>query len=348
MKLLTEKPGDVHGSYRDLVDHFIDPGGLKQQRGSGQYVAQAGSEGQMTYVVALKSFREKEAGQKLEGKEHIRFFQFDFSAKTFFESLMSHKHNIPLILLPVDLENPPAPTGETETEQNVAFLDDASVSRLMADQKKLYSYMIKTFDAAYIRELISQFELVDRQGRGDKLDLVWKESGERVNKPSVALPPGDPRNKSAGSVGHEGYRTYAESVEILRAALQEGPEKFWQLIAKTSGYTGAAGETQFVISANYYKEKGYDKDGFGYVGIIYVGRQAVTELAQRYADVLNQKIFDMFAQVQTLSQQINAYFVAGDKPQALAAAETAGTLKAGAEEYAAKDMEQQQAIAAKE
>ena len=84
------------------------------------------------------------------------------------------------------------------------------------------------------------------------------------------------------------------------------------------------------------------------MGIIYVGRQAVTELAQRYADVLNQKIFDMFAQVQTLSQQINAYFVAGDKPQALAAAETAGTLKAGAEEYAAKDMEQQQAIAAKE
>tara|TARA_R100000008_G_scaffold45684_1_gene26833 strand:+ start:97 stop:1674 length:1578 start_codon:yes stop_codon:yes gene_type:complete len=348
LKLLTEKPGDVHGSYKDLVDHFIDPGGLKQQRGSGQYVAQAGAEGKMTYVVALKSFREKEAGQKLEGKEHIRFFQFDFSAQTFFESLMSHKHNIPIVLLPADLENPPAQTGEMENEQNVAFLEDEVVARLMADQKKLYAYMIKTFDATYIKELIAQFELVDREGRGSKLDLIWKETGERVNKPSVVLPPGDPRNKSAGSVGHEGYRTYAESVELLQAALQESPEKFWQLIALTSGYTGAAGETQFVISANYYKEKGYDKDGFGYVGIIYVGKQAVVELAQNYADVLNQKIFDMFAQVQTLSQQINAYFVAGDKPQALAAAETAGVLKAGAEEYAAKDLEQQQAITAKE
>ena len=71
-------------------------------------------------------------------------------------------------------------------------------------------------------------------------------------------------------------------------------------------------------------------------------------MAQRYADVLNQKIFDIFAKVQTLSQQINAYFVAGDKPQALAAAETAKEIKAGAEEYAAQDIEQQQAMAAKE
>ena len=170
-------------------------------------------------MVALKSFREKEAGQKLEGKEHIRFFQFDFSAQTFFESLMSHKHNIPLVLLPADLENPPAQTGEMENEQNVAFLEDEVGARLMADQKKLYAYMIKTFDATYIKELIAQFELVDREGRGSKLDLIWKETGERVNKPSVVLPPGDPRNKSAGSVGHEGYRTYAESVELLQLSL---------------------------------------------------------------------------------------------------------------------------------
>ena len=89
LKLLTEKPGDVHGSYKDLVDHFVDPGGLKQDPESGQYVGGAGAEGRMTYVVALKSFQEKEAGEKLKGKEYIRFFQFDFSAETFFESLMS-------------------------------------------------------------------------------------------------------------------------------------------------------------------------------------------------------------------------------------------------------------------
>ena len=58
LKLLGEKPGDVHGSYRDLVDHFIDPGGLKQDPESSQYVGQAGAEGKMTYIVGLKTFRE--------------------------------------------------------------------------------------------------------------------------------------------------------------------------------------------------------------------------------------------------------------------------------------------------
>jgi hypothetical protein len=337
LKLLTDKPGDVHGSYRDLVDHFIDPGGVKQQRDSGQFVGSAGAEGKMTYVVALKSFREKEAGEKLKGKEHIRFFQFDFSAKTFFESLMSHKHNVPLILLPQDLEDPPeAGSGEMESEENTAFLSDEVVARLMSDQKKLYNYMVKSFDTNYVRELVSKFDLTDRGDRG-KLDLVWKETGERVAKSSVVLPPGDPRNKSAGEKSHQGYRTYAESVKLLQAALQESPEKFWGLISKTSGYTGAAGETQFLISASYYKERGYDQDGFGFVGIIHVGRQAVTELAEKYADVLNQEIFDMFKKVETLGNQINSYFVAGDKPQALQAAKTAQDIKAGTEEFAARD-----------
>lgn len=343
LKLLTDKPGDVHGSYRDLVDHFIDPGGVKQQRDSGQFVGSAGAEGKMTYVVALKSFREKEAGEKLKGKEHIRFFQFDFSAKTFFESLMSHKHNVPLILLPQDLENPPEPgSGEMETEEDLAFMSDDILGRLMSDQKKLYSYMVKTFDATYMRELVDQFAVEDRGNRG-KLDLVWREdgergkAGERVVKSAVRLPPGDPRNRSAGEKSHKGYRTYAESVKLLQGALQESPDKFWNLISKTSGYTGAAGETQFVISASYYKERGYDQDGFGFVGIIHVGRQAVTELAEKYADVLNQEIFDMFKKVETLGNQINSYFVAGDKPQALAAAGTAQDIKTGTEEFAARD-----------
>ena len=63
----------------------------------------------------------------------------------------------------------------------------------------------------------------------------------------------------------------------------------------------------------------------------------MTELAQKYADVLNQEIFDMFKQVETLGNQINSYFVAGDKPQALAAAKTAQDIKTGTEEFAARD-----------
>jgi len=335
LKLLTEKPGDVHGSYKDLVDHFVDPGGLKQDPESGQYVGRAGAEGRMTYVVALKSFQEKEAGEKLKGKEYIRFFQFDFSAETFFESLMSHKHNVPLLLLPVDMATEPEIGGEMETEQNVDFLSDEQVASLHGTSKKVYNYLIGAYDATYLREILPKLELKP-SASGKKMFIVSKETGEPIKRKDIELPSGDPRRKSAGERGHEGYRTYAESVKLLKAALSRDKNEFWGLISKTAGYSGAAGETQFVISANYYKEKGYDKDGFGYVGIIYVGRQAVTELAQNYAEVLNQQIFDLFSKVQTLSQQINSYFVAGDKSEGVAAASTAGQIKAETEEYMQK------------
>lgn len=335
LKLLTESPGDVHGSYRDLVDHFVDPGGLKQDPESGQHVGAAGAEGRMTYVVALKSFKEKEAGEKLKGKEYIRFFQFDFSAETFFESLMSHKRNIPLLLLPNNLDAEPSIGGEMETEQNVEFLSDDEVASLHGSSKKVYDYLVKAYDAGYLNEILPQLELKP-SASGRKMFIVSKETGEPIKRKDIELPPGDPRLKSAGSKGYEGYRTYAESVKILMAALSRDKNEFWSLISKTSGYTGAAEETQFLISASYYKEKGYDKDGFGYVGIIYVGREAVTELAQNYADVLNQQIFDLFSKVQSLSEQINAYFVAGEKGEGIAAANTAGQIKAETEEYMQK------------
>ena len=335
LKLLTEKPGDVHGSYRDLVDHFVDPGGMKQDPESGQYVGTAGTEGRMTYVVALKSFQEKEAGEKLEGKEYIRFFQFDFSAETFFESLMSNKNNVSLLLLPNDLDADAPAGGEMETEQNVEFLSDEEVASLHGSSKKVYSYLVGAYDAAYLREILPKLELKP-SASGKKMFIVSKETGEPIKRKDIELPSGDPRRKSAGERAHQGYRTYAESVKILRNALAQDKNKFWQLISKTSGYTGAAGETQFIISANYYKEKGYDKDGFGYVGIIYVGQQAVKELAQKYADVLNQQIFDLFSRVQELSQQINSYFVAGDKAEGMAAAKTAGKIKSETEDYMKK------------
>ena len=181
--------------------------------------------------------------------------------------------------------------------------------------------------------------------------LVGPDDQPLVYKP---LPSGDSRWKKVGAKKYTEYLDFKTSVGILQQALSEAPEKFWELISKTSGYEGSVkvpghgSVTQFVVSASYYKEKNYDLDGFGYVGMIYVGRQAVTDLAQRYASVLNQQIFDIFEQVQRLSEQINSYFVAGDKPQALAAAETAKEIKAGTEEYAAQDIEQQSAMAAKE
>ena len=338
LKLLTDKPGNVHGSYRDLVDHFIDPGGLKQDRESGQFVGQAGGEGKMTYVVALKSFREKDAAQALAGTEYIRFYQFDFTAQTFFESLMSDKKNVKLLLLPQDMGQPPEQQTQDETYNPIP---DDVLKTLVAGRNNgydpgtawAYKAILQNYDSEYAMEILADADVVphpDNPEKNKKMVLV-NPDGEPITYKK--LPTGDSRWKKVGKQTYQGYLDYKESVNILRDALVESPEKFWGLIARTSGYEGNAGETQFNIHANYYRGKFYNQDGFGYVGQISVGKGAVNDLAQKYAATLNQQIFDLFEKVETLSNQINAYFVAGDKGQGMAAAQTAKQISAETEEY---------------
>ena len=62
----------------------------------------------------------------------------------------------------------------------------------------------------------------------------------------------------------------------------------------------------------------------------------MTYLAQKYVDVLNQQIFDLFERVELLANQINAYFVGGDKNQGLEAARTAGQIEKRQRAYVKK------------
>ena len=71
----------------------------------------------------------------------------------------------------------------------------------------------------------------------------------------------------------------------------------------------------------------YLEDGFGYLGQIKIGQQAVRELAEQYVDILNQQIFELFSRVEKLSNEINSYFIGGDKEQGIEAARTAGQIE---------------------
>ena len=333
LKLLTgEGGGYVHGSYRDLVDHFIDPGGLKQDPESRHFVGKAGSGGSMTYVVALKTFREKDIEERnvLAGEEYIRFYQFDFSAEVFLDLMRTYQHNTDLLYLPKDLSSPP---DEGVTHDNkYSPLSPEQVDSLNGAHKKMYQHILSTYDQNYASELFADMELMTQPG-SRKAKLVWLSSGEPVRKQDFTLGAGDERRLKVGNKTYAGYMSVKESVGMLEAALRESPEKFWALIARTAGYEGDAGETQFTIPKSYYQNKFYDQDGFGYVGQISVGREAVTKLAEKYVDVLNQSIFDIFKQVEDLTNQINSYFVAGDKPSGLAASNTASDLSVKTKEH---------------
>jgi len=341
LKLLGEKPGDVHGSYRDLVDHFIDPGGLKQDPESDQYVGQAGAEGKMTYIVGLKTFKEAGSGAALTGTEAqaIKFYQFDFSPRTFLGSLLSYKKNYKLLLLPEDLTSDPAqeaPATEDDTYRPISM--DSEEATLWAKGgpggMNQYLKILDSYDVDHVKELLAGAELLDAEDppRGKKFRLY--RDGEPVT--FEKLPPGDSRWKDVGAKTFKGYRSFKESVALLRAALAKGPDHFWALISRTSGYEGSAGETQFIVSSRYYKGKFYDQDGFGYLGQVKIGQQAVRELAERYVEILNQQIFELFSRVEKLTNEINAYFIGGDKAQGLEAARTAGQIEKRQRTYVRK------------
>ena len=341
LKLLGEKPGDVHGSYRDLVDHFIDPGGLKQDPESSQYVGQAGAEGKMTYIVGLKTFRETGSGAALTGAEAqaIKFYQFDFSPKTFLESLLSYKKNYKLLLLPEDLSSDPS--TEPEATEDEAYspvaMDSAEAVRwikLGPGGLNPYLKILSSYDVNYVKELLAGAELLDAEDPPRRKKFRLYKDGEPVA--FEKLPPGDSRWKDVGAKTFKGYKDFKESVALLRAALAKGPEYFWALIARTSGYEGSAGETQFIVASRYYKGKFYDQDGFGYLGQIKIGQQAVRDLAEVYVDILNEQIFELFSRVERLTNEINAYFIGGDKAQGIEAARTAGQIEKRQRTYVRK------------
>ena len=361
LKLLTEEgQASVEGSYRDLVDHFIDPGGLKQDPESKEYVGQAGAEGTMTYVVALKSFRETgaEAALTAETAASIHFYQFDFNAENFLHAMRSNPHNITLLLLPEDLKDDPSDdeaathvaSGDRELEPEElvrAFYGD-DYNTLKQDQRQYLKNIAQVYDADYAKELFKALDIVQSPGRGAAL-LRWNENAPEDAKPGAGMKGpsmgkrqpkiweplrGDERRREVGTIVKEKYLDARTSIRMLENALAESPDKFWGLIARSLGYAGVLkGYTQFDINRAYYENRSYSTHGLGYIGSIPVGKAAVSDLAQKYVDVLNQQIFDLFEKVELLANQINAYFIGGDKTKGLAAADTAQEISAGQREY---------------
>jgi len=379
LKLLTEEgAAEVEGSYKDLCDHFIDPDGLKQDPNSKEYVGKAGGEGAMTYVVALKSFREKGTEQALaeatdapapgaskkrgcgNSDACIHFYQFDFNARTFLDAMRSNPHNAPLLLLPVDLKDDPSddPTA-THISSGEEELDPLALVRmyfgkdfdlLKSDQQKYLVNFATVYDVESVKDFFAAIDVIS-PGPGKKAILNWNENAPQGAKPGAGLKGpamgtnkpkeweplrGDERRRTVGAVSYDQYQDAKTSIRLLEEALAESPQKFWGRIARSLGYVGGkAGNTQFRIKREYYERKSWSAHGFGYVASIPVGKAAVNALAQKYVDVLNQQIFDLFEKVELLANQINGYFIGGDKTQGLAAANTAKDIEGTQREYVA-------------
>jgi hypothetical protein len=195
-----------------------------------------------------------------------------------------------------------------------------------------------------------------------KLTLVKKGSEPGASIPTVRTikqAGADPRYaKIAGLGATDDWLSFGESWKLLKRAHGKSDEAFWTLIQQTKGAVAGKvsepepakeelsearskkkddeeekAQSQFVVSSRYYKQDFDPETGVGFLGGIRVGKAVVTELANKYADVLNQKIFDIFAQLEELSDALNSYFVGGNKDAALEAARAAGRIEGRTRRY---------------
>ena len=356
LKLLTEVTTPyVHGSYYDLISHFTDPSKLSpyivdpetgKEIENPDYLGQAGVGGSMKYLIALKSWRESDANKMGELAGTISFYEFVFSARTFLESLFSYQKNKKLLLLPANLGLDGAGSDEqTDFYDPLGYKNDGEIYNNLTTsrQKQFYRDLVDNMTAEAGKDFWENtFEVVKNSNSPGKYHIVSRETGEVIAPTTKArgtsfpgLPTkkqrgADPRFRKSAEYAGKDTLSYGQSVKLLQTALADSDQKFWDLIKETSGM-GSGEETQFVISPNYWK-KDYE-DGVGYLGQIKIGRAAIRDLADKYAEKLDQRIFDIFEMLEKLSAELNGYFVGGNKEDGLAAASTANEIESGTREY---------------
>ena len=270
----------------------------------------------------------------------IKFYEFIFSARTFLESLFSYEKNKKLLLLPADLGQTEQAVRTDEFYDPLGYREDGEVYNNLytGAQRKIYADLVDNMtNEAAQAHWEGNFEVREHPSKPGKYHIVSLETGGEVRTlglPGKANRGADPRFRKSSEYAREGTLSYGESIKLLQAALAESDQKFWDLIKETDG-AGAGEETQFIISPKYWM-KDYE-DGVGFLGQVRVGRAAITELAEKYADKLSQRIFDIYEMLENLSLELNGYFVGGDKEAGLKAAQTADDIESGTREYIEKE-----------
>ena len=340
LKLVSEKNPEVKGSYADLIGHFTDPSkespyitdsDTGKIVANPQYVKKAGSAGSMKYVIALKSWNEEELGNaqgQLNGT--IKFYEFDFNAESFMKAMLSTEQNKGLLLLPAVL-------GEDELEFEEIFNplnapEGETFKSLDAPSKKLYNAVMSEFVPSAAKEFFSDLEIVEksRTKAGKITNRLVQKGTDKVPRIQHPQTRGlDPRFKKAAGYKEKGFLSLGQSVSLLRTALNEGEKVFWDLIKETSGIHGGFATT-FRVHHRHYRQN-YE-DGVGFLGQVRIGNEAITELANKYADVLEQQIFDIYSSLEELSANLNGYFIGAEKKKGLEAIKTAEKIKSETQE----------------
>ena len=301
--------GPVHGSFKNLVDFFLDP---SPQRKSDSLV----------YLITIKQ-SEKNAEGKNVATGVLKFYEFELTRETFM-SMIGAPTEVPVFgYVPFTIPNLGKKTQRFDRVWEVDKLkpkraqfpygpwEDEKLTKGMA----LYKSTDDTIPWSDREQIPQGTEVLRLQMIGT--EDVLKGSASKLYTPQ--------QHRNVMDQFAQG-----DSEEINRAA--------FAALKQTKGYgSKVAGGAQWTVSPGVYTQEEY------YQGQLSLDPTAIEAKAIEYTQALNGSLVSIFNSLGALSDNINRYFIAGDISEGAQAKANALELKRAVDEVIPEQgIEQQQ------
>ena len=321
LKLLDEKSATVEGSLRELINDFA---------GLGTKPVKA-----MRYIVVLKDLQGD--GPELEGV--IKFFQFDYTIDTILHYLTQPTGEQEKNLrLPVSVvqgqEEEEIPAARAFEELWAENFDEALEQAKQAVDPPEGGWPEQT-RAAVLSGFDKSGKIIS-SGKWVRARAIPRELGlSRINKSdNPHLPDLEPyvdlqkevyniivtqahrsrKEFAAATKGrtefHAAVQNYAsneESIEYLKS-IQGNPDVFWKTMTKAYGYMN---NKQWALSKTAIQKVPTESSEKAYLGRLWIGRAVLEEMVNMCRDTINEKVFEIFRELKTLTESLQTYFAEG-------------------------------------
>jgi hypothetical protein len=287
LKVLRQD-GVVHGSFKNLVDFFLDPA---PQRKSDSVV----------YLVVIKEGQKSKEGKNV-ATGRLHFYEFELTRENFMQMIGAPTEvnvfgYVP-VTLPRNVKQPNVGQYYFEKEDGRGSLRKAA-AEFPYGSKDMPLYKYSEDQAPSPGERIAKGTEVLRLQVVGTEDVI-KGTAEKLYTPEQHK---DIMSKFGGA---------GEKAEIDRAA--------FAALKQTKGYgSKVAGGAQWSITKKEYKK--------GFKGTLDLNADKIEAKAVEYTRTLNQSLVNIFNALGDLTDNINSYFIAGDASQGLEAKTNATKLR---------------------
>ena len=343
LKLLTDTGDNVKGSMTDLVDDLAGRGSMPVER--------------MEYLVCLKSLTGD--GPTLEGVIKFHRFYYDYENMLDFLTATGGKYANNLRLpLGEDGVTPDAARQLRYTEPVPSYsgepINDDNQEWWQANFEEVFQAVADELgveNAGNYKD--SVFQLQGEDGKGLGADGNWiiatanlypeltanskaatkrnvlehpayilaKQINIKLKQLHVAQVTAAKKARAdagASAASAANYASIEDSVRLLRQLHASGDrEAFFNAMTNSYGYVT---RKQWIVTGTQIETITKSIGEESYLGRLFIGQSYVHEMVNMYAEIMNDKVFEIFRELKVLTASLQDFFTGGLQPQAAQAA----------------------------